>query len=383
MHLPRTIFTKILILILSSLYSQAEAPAQGTGDKTTKKQMAEESQPVRLAVAGLVHGHVEGFLRQAMGRKEVQLVGVWDGDRRLTAKYAAAYHLDSSIVFANLAEMLEQARPQAVMTFTSTFDHLKIVQLCAPRGIHVMMEKPLAVSLEPAREMAALANRHKIQLMVNYETSWYGSNRLAFQMAVSEKKLGQLRKIVFHTGHQGPREIGCPEEFLAWLTDPRLNGAGALYDFGCYGANLATWLLERRPDSVTAVTQQIKPTIYPKVDDEATLILTYPGSQVIIQASWNWPFGRKDMTIYGTEGWFYAKDKENCLLNLEKQPEQSVVAAPLSPPFDDPISMVAAVAQGKAAPNALSSLENNLVVTEILEAARESAKRGKTIILPH
>ena len=66
-------------------------------------------------------------------------------------------------------------------------------------------------------------------------------------------------------------------EFLAWLNDPKLNGGGALYDFGCYGADLMTWLMDgQRPISVTATTQQIKPDIYPRVDDEATIILTYP-----------------------------------------------------------------------------------------------------------
>jgi predicted dehydrogenase len=371
----------ILWLFLCSFSPHAEAPRQAPPEQIGRG--SGTAQPVRLAVAGLVHGHVAGFLRQLANSPEVQLVGVWDDDSHLTAKYTLEYQLAASIVYTDLKKMLEETRPQAVMTFTSTYDHLQIVQLCAPRGIHVMMEKPLAVNLEQAREMAALASRHKIQVLVNYETTWYGSNQLAFQMAVTDKKLGQLRKIVFHTGHQGPREIGCPEEFLTWLTDPRLNGAGALYDFGCYGANLATWLLQGRPASVTAVTQQLKPAIYPKVDDEATIILTYPGAQVIIQASWNWPYGRKDMTIYGTDGWFVARDKENCLIDVDKLPEQKVVAQPLTSPYNDPVAMLSAIVQGKAAPNLLSSLENNLVVTEILTAARESARSGKTILLPH
>ena len=54
---------------------------------------------------------------------------------------------------------------------------------------------------------------------------------------------------------------------------------------------------------MTAVTQQIKPEIYPRVDDEATIILTYPKAQAIVQASWNWPFDRKDMEVYGQTGY--------------------------------------------------------------------------------
>ena len=92
-------------------------------------------------------------------------------------------------------------------------------------------------------------------------------------------------------------------EFLSWLTDPEKNGAGALFDFGCYGANLMTWLMNnQRPTSVTAVTQTIKPNIYKQVDDEATIIMEYPSAQAIIQASWNWPYSRKDMEIYGKTG---------------------------------------------------------------------------------
>ena len=89
------------------------------------------------------------------------------------------------------------------------------------------------------------------------------------------------------------------------------------------------------------------------------------------------------MTVYGTEGWFFVRDKENCLGIRNEGPENIFVAPPPPAPFEDPISMLTAIVYGKAAPNPLSSLENNLVVMEILEAARESARSGKTIILPH
>ena len=78
---------------------------------------------------------------------------------------------------------------------------------------------------------------------MNYETSWYRSNHAAYDL-VHEGALGQIRKVVVHDGHQGPKEIGVQPEFLAWLTDPKLNGAGALFDFGCYGADLMTWLMD-------------------------------------------------------------------------------------------------------------------------------------------
>jgi predicted dehydrogenase len=101
------------------------------------------------------------------------------------------------------------------------------------------------------------------------------------------------------------------------LTDPVLNGGGALTDFGCYGADLITWLMDgQRPTAVLAFTQQIKPEVYPKVEDEATILLAYPHAQGIIQASWNWPFDRKDMEVYGRTGYVLVPQKD--LLRVRK-----------------------------------------------------------------
>jgi predicted dehydrogenase len=272
---------------------------------------------------------------------------------------------------------------QAVATFTSTFDHRRVVEECAPRGIDVMMEKPLAVNMKDARAMAAAAKKGGIQLLVNYETTWYPANQAAYKMIWEQNAIGDLRKFVVHDGHQGPKEIGCPPEFLAWLTDPKLDGGGALMDFGCYGADLMTWLMRGvRPTSVFAVTQQIKPEVYPKVDDEATIVVTYPKAQGIIQASWNWPYNRKDMEIYGQTG--YVLVPKNNLLRVLKgnQPETETTISQLAGPEADPISYLAAVVRGEIKNAGLSSLEVNMVAMEILDAARKSAETGKRIYLP-
>ena len=174
--------------------------------------------------------------------------------------------------------MLDRARPQAVVAFTSTADHPAVVAACARRKIPVMMEKPLAVGVEQARAIERAAAEGGIPVLVNYETTWYPAVHAAHALARGEKALGEIRKVVVHAGHRGPKEIGVQPEFLDWLTDPVRNGAGALFDFGCYGANLMTWLMDdARPTSVTAVTRRIKPEVYPRVDDEATIILEYPG----------------------------------------------------------------------------------------------------------
>jgi len=171
-------------------------------------------------------------------------------------------------------------------------------------------------------------------------------------------------------------------EFLAWLTDPEKNGAGALFDFGCYGANLMTWLMDdARPLAVTAVTQRFKPEIYARVDDEATILLEYPGAQAIIQASWNWPFDRKDMEVYGRTGQVLTVGPVGLRVRLPGKPEEMRQATPLAPPGDDFLRYFAAVVRGEVQPSGLSSLKNNLIVTEILDAARRSAETGRRVRL--
>jgi len=236
--------------------------------------------------------------------------------------------------------------------------------------------------MEHARAIQAAARKGGIQVVVNYETTWYPANHAAYELIHGKNAIGALRKIVVHDGHQGPKEIGCSAAFLEWLTDPVLNGGGALTDFGCYGANLITWLMEERPLSVLAVTQQIKPQVYPKVDDEATIVLTYPTAQGIIQASWNWPFGRKDMEIYGRTGYVLVPERDRLRVRTAKEPERETTASPLAAPNDDPLSYLAAVVRGEIRPAGLSSLEVNLVATEILDAARKSARTGQRVDLP-
>jgi scyllo-inositol 2-dehydrogenase (NADP+) len=339
--------------------------------------------PLRVGIVGLVHGHVHGFLGASLHSPEIQIVGVAEPDSRLLSQAATRYGFDHSLLFTDLEEMLAKARPQAVLVYTSTYDHRRVVEICAQHGVHVMMEKPLAVSLDDALAIEKAARAGKIQVLVNYETSWYRSNHAAYGL-VHEGVLGDVRKVVIHDGHNGPKEIGVEPEFLAWLTDPKLNGGGALLDFGCYGADLMTWLMDgQRPQTVTAVTQQMKPEIYSKVDDEATIILTYPKAQAIVQASWNWPFGRKDMEVYGQTGYAITVQGNDIRVRRggDNTREEQAAAKPVPAPYDNELSYLRAVILEGAKPDALSSVDTNVTVTEILDAARRSAKEGRTIRL--
>jgi len=339
--------------------------------------------PFKIAVIGLTHGHVSGFFNNALRRDDIQIVGIAEPDRQLFDKYAKLHHLSPDLYFASADQMLAKTSPQAVVGYTSTFEHIHAVEACAKAHVDLMVEKPLAVSYHDALRMAELARAAKIHVLVNYETTWYASNALAKDL-VDKGDLGEVRKVVMHDGHQGPREINVPPEFFNWLTDPKLNGAGALFDFGCYGADLMTWLMHgEAPKTVTAVTQQIKPDIYQHVDDEATVVLTYPHAVAILEPSWNWPFNIKDMQVYGRTGEISTILRDRAMVHRAGQEPSEQQAPELSAPYDDSLRYFAAVVKGEIDDRgSLSSLETNLIVSEILDAARQSAHTGKTVNLP-
>jgi len=353
---------------------------------TTQSQNIQEK-PVRIAIAGMTHGHVSFILNRA-NKTDIELAGFYEPNREMAERYARLYNFDSKLIYDNFEKMLDEVKPEAVTAFGSIYEHMAVVEACAPRGIHVMVEKPLATNMAHALRMQELANKYHIHLLTNYETSWYPSTAKSYQLVNDSNYVGNLRKVVVHDGHQGPKEIGCNKEFLEWLTDPGQNGGGALTDFGCYGANLMTYLTKgRKPVSVTAVTRKFKPEIYPEVDDDATIIVSYPESVCIIQASWNWPFNRKDMEIYGENGYIIAENSRDMhIRNRESNGElhMQVTSSDIAV-YEEPFKYFTDLIRGKITLSDYDpySLNNNVMVVRILDAARESARTGKMVLLKY
>ena len=372
---------QILVLMLTFLAVHVQAAADDA-----------PGSPMKLGIVGLVHGHVDGFLKGGsltpaggiLNRADVQVVGIVEPDQKLFDSYAQRYHLPASLHFRSIQEMVPQAHPRAVLVFTAPSEHRRVIEECAALGVHVMVEKPLAISYPDALAIQDAAQRGKIHVLVNLETSWYASNTEAFHL-LKQGTLGPIVKAVIRDGHAGPKLIGVGPEFLSFLIDPKQNGAGALFDFGCYGPNLMTWLMDgETPLSVSAVTKQLQPNLYPEVDDEADIILNYKNAIAIVQASWNWPFSLKQMDVYGRAGYAKAIDSERIEVRKADESEaQMLKGENLTAPYDDPLHYMAAILNGEIQEgNSPSSLKTNMAVSEILDAARQSAQTGKAVSLP-
>lgn len=347
----------------------------------------EQKSPLKVGVIGLTHTHVH-WIFGSEPRGDIQIVGNVEPNKTLARSYANQYKFSMDMVYDSMEAMLDLTKPEAVCAFGTIYQHMKVVQTAAPRGIHVMVEKPLAVSMEHALEMEQLAEEHQIHLLTNYETTWYPSTHKAYELVKKESKIGAIKKIMVQDGHKGPKKIGVNTEFLEWLTDPVANGGGAEVDFGCYGVNLLTWLMSgERPNSVTAISQQLQAENNPKVNDESVILLQYDNAVAVIQGSWNWPIGRKDMEIYGEKGVVYADNRYDLRLRVSEGydgfSEKKLSLEERQDPFDDPFALLAAVVRNEVVLDKydLSSLRNNMLVVEILDAARKSTAQQRSIIM--
>ncbi len=371
-----TTCTLIVILAVMGGISHL-ARGESAKPKSPQINLSSQTGPLRVGIVGLVHGHVEGLLQQARERDDLEIVGIFEPNRALFDRLAQKYKLDAKLYYSSLEKMLDSAKPEAVSVMTSIKDHLPTVAACAPRGVHLLVEKPLAFSNADAEQMNQLAQQYGVLVLTNYETSWYASLREA-KRQVEAGELGSIRKMIFRHGHKGPREIGCSEEFLQWLTDPEQNGGGAIVDFGCYGAALATWLMHgERPTNVTATATTLKPTKYPHVDDDATIVMTYPNATAILQASWAWTHDNKEADIHAEGCSLHAGRGSLLFAREENADSQQIDAPPLPPHLENEWTYLRKTIRGECAVDPLSSLELNLIVVDILDQARQSAAQNR------
>jgi len=332
-----------------------------------------------IAVVGLVHSHVWGHLKEVLPGQPVRLVGVAETEPELVAE-AEKRGVPANLVFADWKKMIDQQKPEIVWAFVENNRHREIVEYCAPRKIHVLFEKPLASNYKEALAIRDLARKYGIYVMTNYQMAWWPANYTAKELADSGAigKVWRLHGIVGHGGPGGP--TGLNKYFFNWLTDPVKNGGGALVDFGCYNALWSLWYLGR-PETVYAQSNQLRPNEFPKVEDNADIILNYKQGVAILEGSWDLPYGFQDLEVFGLGGGIHMSDGEVTLRKSGQREAQTMPVTALPPEASTPVAAMIHSIESKTEPQGLTSLDMNIQVVEILDAAKESLKTGRAVRL--
>lgn len=339
------------------------------------------AQQPAIAIIGLRHSHVWGHIGKMIDGKPAKLVGVAE-TLPTQIEEAKKRGVPDSLFFSDYKKMLETTKPDIVWAFNENNHHLEIVEACAPRKIHVIFEKPLASTLHDAQRIRQLANTHGIYVMTNYQMAWWAANYTAKKVADSGDlgKIWRLRGIVGHGGPGGP--TGLNKVFFDWLTDPIQNGGGALMDFGCYNALWSLWYLGK-PESVYAHVNHLRPAEFPKVEDNATFILSYKNGVGLFEGSWDLPRSFQELEIFGRDA---SLNVANGKVEFRKGRTGPISAIPidqLPPERSEPIAYMIDCIRNKRAPEGLVALDINVGVVEIIEALRQSIKTQKPVHLSH
>jgi predicted dehydrogenase len=339
----------------------------------------------RLAIVGLDHDHVWGLLNIVANEPDAELVAIADSHPELVEKAKAKVPAGVKF-FSDYLPMLEEARPEAVIVTTANNRHLEILRACAERKIHFDTEKPMAASGAEAREMERLAREAGIKLMVNYVSAWPEATQEALRR-IEAGEIGNIQKIIVQFGHEGPKEIGTSKYFTAWLYDPVKNGAGALMDFGCYGADWAM-VLKGRPRRVYATSLTLKTEQHNAVEDDATVLLEYPDATAILMPSWDWSYGKGQAEIFGSKGSFLVRG-DGLLFQPAKR--DTSVQNPAGKPVETPpvpaekrngvAYFLYCIRNNKPIEGPVSAAIN-VGVNEIIDAAKESIRTGRAVAMP-
>jgi predicted dehydrogenase len=348
------------------------------------------AQQYKIAVVSMLHTHVFGHFGVMLKNDQVKLVGVSETLPELVERAKKPDNsrpgVPESLIFSDWKKMIDETKPDFVWAFTPTNEHVDVVRYCAPRGIHVMMEKPLAATYKEALEIQALARKHNILVMANYGSTW-NAGQYAAKAAVDAGEIGPVWRLHAVTGHNGP---GDPKTspFVAWLADPVKNGGGALVDFGCYLINWSLWL-KGMPETVYASVNHMKPELFPKVEDNATIILNYKDGVAILEASWDLPAAQRlGNEIYGMKGSIVGTQirKPGSQRSGEggraAQQGDPLQVTPLPPERAEAIAYMVDRLRTKQPLDGPSALDLNVNVQEVLEAAKMSVKTGRAVPLP-
>jgi len=340
----------------------------------------------RLAIVGLDHDHVWGILKLIASEPDGELVAIADTHPELIQKAKAM--VPASVKFySNYVAMLDEVKPEGVIVTTANNRHLEILRACAKRKIHFDTEKPMAASGADAREMERLARQAGIKLMVNYANAWTEPTQEALRQ-IEEGGIGKIQKIIVQFGHEGPKEIGTSKYFSDWLYDPVKNGAGALMDFGCYGADWAM-VLKGRPQRVYATSLKLKTEQHNAVEDDATVLLEYADATAILMPSWDWPYGKGQAETFGSKGSFLVTGDEllfhpapRATITGREYPEGKMVTHPAPPEKRNGVAYFLYCIRNNKPIEGLVSAAVNVDVNEIIDAAKESIRTGKAVALP-
>ena len=250
---------------------------------------------IRYAVIGL------GYIAQVAvlpafknARKNSELVALVSGDPDKLKKLGEKYNVNKLYLYSEFEKCLRDDEIDAIYIATPNFYHRNIMETAARYGIHVLCEKPMAVTAEDCLSMISEAEKHNVQLMIAYRLHFEAANLEAIKIAHS-KRIGDLKVFnsVFTMQVKDQNNIRLQEVE---------RGGGPLYDIGIYCINAARYLFKAEPIEVFAMTASSKDSRFKKVDENVSAVLKFPDDRLATFSISFGAFASADFDLIGTKG---------------------------------------------------------------------------------
>ena len=368
------------------------------------------SKTYRIGVIGFGHMHVNHLLERFAAHRQAELVACADTPPLVpelrTARYTRAWNLRHALddlgmprAYDDYGEMLEQERLDIVICCAENAQHPAVVAACAQKGVHVMIEKPMASSLQDGLRMARSARAAGIELIVNWPITWQPASHKAKQL-IDDGAIGRVLTVKWRGGHLGPlgagvshpggdeggqalaRKLTGVERGASWWHQ-RAAGGGAMLDYCCYGSLVARWLVGESATVVMGMRANLN-SKWGDAEDNAAMIIRFPQAMALCEASWTTlDHGvSPGPIVYGTEGTL-AVDKESADQAAQVRVERGAgrteyhACGPLPPDrMDIAQEFIHRLETGDPLHQTLD-LDFNLEVMAILDAGLRSAESGR------
>lgn len=353
--------------------------------------------PLRIVGINFDHMHMGDLLRQVHDLPSAVIAGICDADPARMSGAAGALGIAQDRVFTDVATCMG-VKPDLVVLCPATADHARYVEMVAPFGCNILVEKPFAASLADADRMIAACDAHGVRLAINWPLAWYPSHNTAKRL-IDEGVIGDLREVHFYDGNRGPlwhladkievtpQEVERQKPGSWWYK--AASGGGSLLDYLGYGATLGTWFMDgAAPTHVTSTTWGA-PGL--EVDEHSVTVLRYARGLSKMETRWGtftdpWttqPQPRCGFVLVGADGTIASWDyDDHVTVQTRARPvAHAVPAAPLQAPNRGPIEHVLhAFATGAPLH---PPLDPAIARTgqRIVDTAFASAREGRTLAL--
>lgn len=253
---------------------------------------------VGYAVVGLGSISQVAVLPAFAHSKKAKLVAVVSGDREKAGTLAQKFKASGAYHYDEYSECLKNPEVEAVYIATPPGEHERFTIEAAKAGKHVLCEKPLAATVQQARNMVATCRRHKVQFMTAYRKYFEPSTVLLKKM-ISRGDLGRID--IIHTLFTELRPFG--DNSPSWLFTRKLSGGGPMTDLGVYCVNTCRWLVNEDPVRATAITWVRDRRRYKEVEEGVAFRLDFR-SGLVLQgtAAYSAAFS-SFVHVHGEKGW--------------------------------------------------------------------------------